>query len=245
MRPASSASTEHDVIAMCASKYGQLLPKARLSFQKCINYNAHMFVLWCQLASCTVVGMLNCAICRPPLSTTPEELHHAQRNSLKKNQMTENAYKEAWHALGSWLEHCVQTGHGAHIPNLGKVTVVKDTKHGHSELKPTFQVSDAFAKTYQCRPGTSVTGRALGGLTELSALTVALQHSNGLDKQQVADGIKHIVTEIGHQVASGKKVRTFRSANLQQTPTRTFPSRSPHVSAATDTAASVTFCEAS
>lgn len=123
--------------------------------------------------------------------------------------MTAEVYARAWAAFGSWLHTCVASGRGAAVPSLGTFTLVKDVARGTPVTRPVFHMNEAFAQTYRCRPGTAAGGAPLAPALPLNTLQVALEHSEGLDKQQISDGLKHIIAEIGTQAAAGAKVRLF------------------------------------
>jgi hypothetical protein len=125
--------------------------------------------------------------------------------------MTADAYKQAWTALGSWIQEGVHSGHGVHIPKLRQIVFNKTSEQGKPVIKPAFQLSGSFAQMYKCRPGTSVPGRPVTTVREFNATQAALHQSDGLDRKQMADGLQHIVAELGCQAATGTKVRHGRT----------------------------------
>jgi hypothetical protein len=117
-------------------------------------------------------------------------------------QITREAYKQAWSALGDWIQDCVNKGQGAVIPNLGQITLVEDAKGGKRTYQANFQVSSAFGQKYRCRPATA--SPSSSNVCKLNPTALATQHA--MDRSRLKDSLKQIIQEVGHSVASRKKV---------------------------------------
>ena len=119
--------------------------------------------------------------------------------------------RKAWEALGKWVTSRVNRQRGVHVSNLfqicWKLVAVDDS--GSKLRRPIFQLSERFAENF----GVKQAGVAERGVPapasgdDINFYQLAIQHSDGLTKDQAFSSVREMLIRLGEAASQGRELR--------------------------------------
>jgi len=119
--------------------------------------------------------------------------------------------RKAWEALGKWVNSRVSRQRGVHVPNLFQVAfkLVATDGSGSKLRRPIFVLSERFADNFGVRQAGSVDRNIPppGSGDDVNFYQLAIQHSEGLSKDQAFSSIRDVLFRLGEVAGQGREVR--------------------------------------
>lgn len=119
--------------------------------------------------------------------------------------------RKAWSALGKWVAFRLARQRGVHIPNLLQICWKLDAADstGSRRRRPVFVLSDRFTDNFGVRQGglpeRSIPAPASGD--DINFYQLAIQHSDGLTKDQAFTFTRDMLFRIGQAAGQGRELR--------------------------------------
>lgn len=119
--------------------------------------------------------------------------------------------RKAWDALGKWIASRVSRQRGVHVPNLFQICfrLVATDDSGSKLRRPVFLLSERFADNFGVKQG----GYVEKGLPapqngdDVNFYQLAIQHSEGLTKDQAFANVRDMVFRFGEAASQGKELK--------------------------------------
>jgi len=124
--------------------------------------------------------------------------------------------RKAWEALSKWISSRVSRQRGVHVPNLFQVAwvLVATDETGTRLRRPIFVLSERFADNFGVKQAgyveRNVPPPANGD--DVNFYQLAIQHSDGLSKDQAFSSIREMVMRLGEAAREGREVRVDMGA---------------------------------
>ena len=119
--------------------------------------------------------------------------------------------RKSWEALANWISSRVGRQRGVHVPNLFQISwrLVATDDSGSKLRRPVFVLSERFAENFGVKQGgyveTGVPAPAQGD--DVNFYQLAIQHSEGLTKDQAFSMVRDMVFRFGEAASQGKELR--------------------------------------
>ena len=117
----------------------------------------------------------------------------------------------AWEALGKWVKFRVLRQRGVHVPNLFYICfqLAAADENGSRLRRPVFVLSERFADNFRVKQA-GVVEKGLPAPAngdDLNFYQLAIQHSEGLSKDQVFGGVREMMHRFGDAAKQGREIR--------------------------------------
>ena len=124
--------------------------------------------------------------------------------------------RKAWEALGVWINSRIARQRGVYVPNLFQIywkTLATDG-NGSRLNRPVFVLSERFCENFGVKPAVAAESGvpAPGTGDEVNFYRLAIQHSEGLSKDQVFTYVRDMLFRLGDAAKQGREVRLDVSA---------------------------------
>ena len=142
--------------------------------------------------------------------TTKKEIWMLDHRALAGTDDRAPARRKAWEALGKWVASRVSRQRGVHVPNFFHIQwkLVATDESGSKLRRPIFLLSDRFQENFHVRqkfPEKGMPPPAPGD--DVNFYTLAIQHSEGLTKDQAFSSVRDMVFRFGEAASQGKELR--------------------------------------
>ncbi len=118
--------------------------------------------------------------------------------------------RKAWKALGAWISFRLSRQRGVHIPNLLQICWKTDAASSGTRVRrPVFLLSDRFTDNFGVRQG-GVVERGLPAPAsgdDVNFYQLAIQHSDGLTKDQAFTYTRDMLFRLGQAAGQGAEMR--------------------------------------
>jgi len=130
---------------------------------------------------------------------------------LAGNDAQATLRRKSWDALGKWIASRVGRQRGVYVPNLFQIywKAVAQDGTGSRLNRPVFVLSDRFAENFGVRQAGAVERNppAPGTGDEVNFYHLAIQHSEGLSKDQAFGCIRDMLFRLGDAAKSSRELR--------------------------------------